>query len=185
MIDKTTALEQANLCDTSDLPTWFLKGHGAESWLASRVTNIPSSIYDTTLVDGGARLIRTGSDEFLIEFTSGVQHSLHQEFLTDEDLPNDFLAFEREDAIFCLTGASARMVLAQTCGISWDDLKSDTLVMTRVAGVSCAIRPTSIGNLAGYVIRVDPTYAVYLREQLLIICEALGGGVVERSVVLP
>jgi glycine cleavage system aminomethyltransferase T len=185
MIDKTTALEQASLWDTSDLPTWLLKGHGAESWLASRVTNVPANIYDTTLVDGGARLIRTGADEFLIESTSGVQHSLHQELLTDGDLPNDFLAFERGDAIFCLTGASARMVLAQTCGISWDDVKSDTLVMTRVAGVSCAIRPTSIGNLAGYVIRVDPTYAVYLWEQLLIICEELGGGVVERSVVLP
>lgn len=178
MSDNSTFNRPVGICDVSGVPTWFVKGRGASAWLSERVRCIPKQIHETLPVDetDGTQLIRTGVDEFLIEFSAGTGTSLYRQLCSQTNRLGNFYACERHDAIFFLTSNAADTVLAQTCGINWELVEVDVLVMTSVAGVSCAIRPTSIGGRFGYLLRVDPTYAVYLWEQLLTICEELGGG---------
>lgn len=174
--------QPSGICDASDLCSWLLKGTGAEPWLVSRVTHVPGKIYETTTLDGG-RLTRTGADEFLIELTHDAADSWPRTFdIKEGELPG-FHVFERQDAVFCLVGETAGPVMAQTCGINWNEVPAETLTMTRVAGVSCGVRPTNFSQIDGFVIRVDPTYAVYLWDQLRTICEELGAGVLDRSVL--
>ena len=57
--------------------------------------------------------------------------------------------------------------------------------MTRVAGVSCCVFPDTIGGIPAYRIWVDTSYALYLWETLVEICESVGGGVIGAGCVFP
>ena len=174
------------LGDVSGLPTWGLKGDGAAPWLAEHQIEVPAEVYSTRFHTGnGVRVIRTGTDELLLESVPTTSGGLIQQWTSARHYPDGFFLYERQDAIFLLTGARAAEVLAQTCSIHWDKVKSDTLVMTRVAGVSCAILSVLRNKVPIFRIRLDPTYAIYLWEQLLTICRELGGHVIGAEVIFP
>ena len=100
-------------------------------------------------------------------------------------LATGLFALERQDAIFCLTGERAIQVMAQTCGINWQEVPDNRLVMTRVAGVSCAVRRQEFGGLPGFLLQLDPTYGSYLWQQLLEICQELGGAEASAGELFP
>ena len=164
----------AGLSDVTGRLTWTLKGAAAESWLCERGLDIPFTIYASTLPDDDLSVTRTGIDEFLVESTTGDLHQVHQELAAQQNEPADFFIFERQDALFLLTGEGAHNVMTQTCGINWNEVPPDHLVMTRVAGVSCGVRLLTRDDSPCFVIRLDPTYGVYMWQELLTICQEIG-----------
>ena len=181
--DETVVRELA-ICDISGLPSWTAKGAGAEAWLRQNQVTVPSEIYanyaDKT---SGIRVIRTGNDEFLVEL---APHCKPPAWVIPPDKQSDeFVMFERQDAVFLLTGRRACEVLAQTCGINWNEISTDTLVMTRVAGVSGGIIPSFQQEIPWFQIRCDGTYAIYLWGQLVTICNELDGQVAGTQLVCP
>jgi len=183
-----TTRETVALCDASGLPMWLLKGRGADAWLVERNVDVPAEIYASTHLAGGetgggasangAWVTRTGADEFLIESKNGERHQLLEDLASNTPEQGDLFAMERQDAVFVVTGELADNVMSQTCGIDWERTAPDLVVMTRVAGVSCSVRRRSLNDTTGFVLRLDPTYGIYLWDQLLRICEEEGGGVV-------
>lgn len=179
----------AVLHDATGLPTWFIKGPGAEGWFADRSAPIPEAIFESTATDDDARITRTGRDEFLIESTAGGFHQLHRDLQSDkpsqQDAGGDLFAMPRQDAVYCVSGDRAAEVLSQMCGVNWQEVVGEQLVMTRVAGVNCAVRRQSVDETPWFVLRVDPAYAAYLWGQLLTICRELGGDSADVGPIFP
>ncbi len=76
-------------------------------------------------------------------------------------------------------------MLAQTCGIDFDGTGQDRLIFTRVAGVSAAILPESIGAVSVFRFWIDASYAIYLWETLFEICDSLGGSLIGATCLFP
>ncbi len=172
------------LCDRSALSKLGLKGAGVAAWLANQGVTVPAAIYDTARLGDGGVVSRVGADEFFLEdgvAGGGVTH------LRDRLDEADRRAWrvERQDAGFLLAGPKAPAVLAQTCGVDVAREAPDRLFMTRVAGVSCSIRPQANGDAREYCLWLDPSYAVYLWEQLAQIATELGGGIVGVDCIAP
>jgi len=130
-------------------------------------------------------VVRSGSDEFLIESAPGQTSPLWPEVVLDGTISSGFHVFDRQDAIFYLCGKKAHDALAQTCGIDWSKAAPDLLVMTRIAGVSCSVLPTLTSGAICFQIRLDPTYAIYLWDELLTICRDLEGNAIGAEVLFP
>jgi len=177
---ETAHLATVALCDFSTLPKLGLKGPGAAGWLSRQGVTVPSGIYDTARPVDGGLIARVGVDEFFLE--DGVAARLR-----DQLDKADALAWqvERQDASFLLAGPEASVVMAQTCGVDVVREAPDRLLMTRVAGVSCSILPRAHGDGRLYRLWLDPSYAVYLWEQLTQIVTELGGGIVGVDCVAP
>ena len=169
------------LCDASFLVKWGVKGPEAEPWLQEQSVLVPSGIYESCRLAGNARIVRSGSDEFFVEHPPEVRVFADG----DQAKRSGVYVYQRHDATFLLTGSRALDVLAQTCGIEWTTVRDDTLVMTRLAGVSAAIQPQRIDDVRLYRIWIDPSYAVYLWEVLERICQELGGSVIGTAVACP
>ena len=183
--DEQAQLSHLALCDLSCQPTRFLKGEGAASWLSTHDVAVPPETYATAETPDGLRVVCSGSDEFLIESAPGQTSALWPELVLDGTISSGFHVFDRQDAIFYLCGKKARDVLAQTCGIDWSTAAPDLLVMTRVAGVSCSVLPTLTSGVKCFQIRLDPTYAIYLWDELLTICRDLEGNAIGAEVLFP
>ncbi len=84
-----------------------------------------------------------------------------------------------------LTGTRAIDALAQTCGINFRDATLRRLILTRVAGVSCGVFPDAIDETPTFRFWIDPSYAVYLWETLLEICESLDGFPIGAACIFP
>lgn len=179
-----TVLDKLAICDISGLPTWTVKGAGAEKWLRQHQANIPVAIFATTYdLANGQRVVRTGNDEFLVELAPN--QSTPAWVLPLENQSDEFLLFERQDAIFLVTGSKSYSLLVQTCGINWDTIPLDTLVMTRVAGVTCGITRLSQYEVPRFQVRCDSSYATYLWGQLITICNELGGQPAGAELMFP
>lgn len=183
--DEQAQLGYLALCDLSCQPTRFLKGEGAESWLSTHGVEVPPEIYATVETPDGLRVMRSSSDEFLIESAPGQPGPPWPEAAFDGTISSGFHVFDRQDAIFYLCGEKARDVLAQMCGIDWSTAPATFLIMTRVAGVSCSVLPTFTSGITCFQIRLDPTYAIYLWDELLTICRDLDGNAIGAEVLFP
>ncbi len=111
------------------------------------------------------RVIRWAGDEFCLEAAvddpavaaldaalgnppAGVYPVLHQE------------------ATLLLAGSRSGDVLAQVCGIDFDQLAAETICFTRMAAVSCAILREADPSQPVYRIVVEPSFAQYLWDTL-------------------
>lgn len=174
-------VKQLALCDVSGIPSWTFKGSGAAEWLGRYATRLPQELFACELSE--VRVTRTGGDEFLVEqIPNGTEPAWIGEL---NSTPDTFFTFPRQDAIFLLTGEKATQVLSQTCGIDWGSVNNDTMVMTRVAGVSCNILPLPLPEFERYQLRLDASYGIYLWNQLSTICEELDGQVVGVELACP
>ena len=170
-------LQTVALCDLSALPKLGLKGPGGADWLERQGVPVPPAIYDTgSLADGGL-VARVGQDEFFLESgPAGREMSRLREGLVAGE--GGVWMVERQDGGFGLAGPDALSVMLQTCGVDLARAATGRLIMTRVAGVSCSILPQRGEDPPVYRLWVDPSFAVYLWEQLAQIAGDLGGGVV-------
>ena len=180
-----SVVRQLAICDISGIPSWTVKGAGAERWLGKHDVHVPSQINST--FTEGCRVIRTGNDEFLVE---QIPNSQSLTRVADWVIPagkqtDDVMIYQRQDAVLMLIGVQARDVLSQTCGINWANVDDETLVMTRVAGVNCGIMHLPRHDCPRFQLRFDGTYAIYLWKQLVAICSELGGQVAGVELVCP
>ena len=175
---------QLGLCDLSSLTKLNLQGPDARSWLEAQAVDVPSEIYATRQLADDGWIIQTGRDEFFLE--SGLRNQSIPTLLRQlETSTETMFSTQREDGSFVLTGSRAQDVLAQTCALDCCKLEVNRLVMTRVAGVSCMLLPSSIDDLTAFRLWMDPSYAVFLWEALAEICASLGGDVVGAAGIFP
>lgn len=170
------------LCDLSMLPKWGIKGRGAAAWLESADVSVPPGSFETAALADGGLVVRYPGDEFLLE--GGVRDRVVSSLAKRAIATGDVFSYERQDGTILLTGARAREVLAQTCGLDFTKTPSDRVVMTRVAGVNCTILPQEIDGVLCYRIWADYSYAAYLWDTLVEISSDLGGRVIGISTVL-
>jgi sarcosine oxidase, subunit gamma len=178
------ALEFLGLCDLSGSRKLGLKGSDSESWLVGEGIDVPQAVFDSSSLDSGGIIIRFGSDEFFLEegITGSTVSSLDARMDSHE---GRLFRVVHQEATLLLTGSRSSEVLAQTCGINFAEAAQRQVLFSRVAGVSCGVLPTAVGDIPACRIWVDPSYAVYLWETLAEICESLGGHVIGAGCVYP
>lgn len=173
--------EKLALCDASALPRTTLKGPGAADVL--RGVDVPAAIFGVTVFDHGGLVARTGAAELFVEdgpgggtvasLTSALDHG-----------PAGVYEVPRQDASLLLSGTQAAEVLLETCGYDFRQ-PAGQLVMTRVAGVSCAVLARRLNGIRAFQLWLDGTYGVYLWETLLEIVREARGDVVGLAVFYP
>ena len=182
--DDLRTMELLGLCDLSGLQKLGLKGADAETWLDHKGLEVPSDVFACGALPGSGVIARLGADEFFLE--DGITNATLPAFAARIDSHKGRLVrVEHQEATFLLTGRRAIEALAQTCGINFREVTSNNVVFTRVAGVSCGVMPETIRELPAYRLWVDSSYAVYLWETLLEICDSLDGGAVGAGCIYP
>jgi len=177
-------LQTLALCDHSFTPQFSFKGPAAADWLAQQGLTVPSTIFAAQRLEHDDLLFRVGADEFLL------QCGLHDELAErlrgplDSELPGCH-RLVRQDATFLVSGSQAVQVLAQTCGVDFQQSPQQKLVFTRVAGVSCSVLPDTHKDCPTFQITVDPSWSLALWESLVTIVEDLGGTVVGLGSLYP
>ena len=174
--EEVASIGQLALCDFSALPKLGVKGLEAAAWLAGQGIGVPPVVFASGLLPGGGVVVRPGHDEFFLEGGPGDQ-CLRK---LRDDVPSaaGVWLVPRDDATFLLSGAQVHQVMAQCCAVDMTKAAAGRLIMTRVAATSCSVLP--VGDDAEHHLRlwVDPSYAVYLWEQLVTIVAQSGGRVV-------
>jgi sarcosine oxidase subunit gamma len=165
------------LCDLSPLAKLGVKGRNAEAWLCEQGLPIPERIYDCRRLDDHGLCIRVSVDEFFIEGGPAAEAVVHLTAALASPGPGVWPVV-RQDATLLLTGSRAIEVLAQTCSINFRQAPDGRLIMTRLAGVSCAVLPQSVEGVATFRLWIDPSYAVAMWETLSGIVAELDGGIV-------
>ncbi len=178
------AMESLGLCDLSGVRKLGLKGPDAERWLTGQGIDVPATVFDSRPLESGGMIVRFGTNEFFLEDGIGnsTVSSLAERFDSNS---GQVFRVEHQEATFLLTGSRSLAVLAQTCGINFDEAASRHMIFTRIAGVSCGIFPESLRDVSTYRMWVDPSYATYLWESLVEICESLDGGMIGVGSVYP
>ena len=177
-------MQSLGLCDMSGLQKFGLKGRDAESLLRNVNIDVPANIFESRrLVDDGL-IIRFGADEFFLE--NGIRNKSVSVISRQLDLQNrQAFHVDHQEATFLLTGSRVLTVLSQTCGIDFQQATPRQAIFTRVAGVSCCVFPDEADGFLCYRIWVDPSYAVYLWDTLVAVCENLGGSVIGAGCIFP
>lgn len=179
-----TAMQMAGLCDMSPLAKFGIKGRDAANRLRCANVDVPTQYFAANSLSDGGLVVCLSAEEFFLE--SGVPHK-SLPAVAEKLVPWNGYAYQvdHQEATFLLTGTSACAVLSQTCGVDFQKVLPRQAVFTRVAGVSCCVFPDSIGSTDCYRIWIDPSYAWYLWETLVAICDSLGGGVFGAGCLFP
>ena len=176
-----SAMETLGLCDVSGLHKLGLKGPGA---LQAANLDVPHDIFESRPLTDSGVIVCFGSDEFFLE--SGFQDkSVRAVSDSVDQSQGQIFRVDHQEATFLLSGSRGPEVLAQTCGINFSEAVPQRAVFTRVAGVSCCILPDTVRQVLCYRIWVDPSYAVYLWDMLVEICESLDGRVIGAGCLFP
>ena len=171
------AMQTLGLSDLSGPEKLGVRGPDAESWLADQAVEIPPDIYESRRLADGGFIVRIATDEFLLE--SGFANESVRALVARLDAQTGALwRVPRQEATFLLVGSRALDVLSQTCGFDFHHAPQLHLVLTRVASVSCGVFPDSVPHTSAFRFWVDYTYAIYLWEELVKICEDLNGSVI-------
>jgi len=180
--ERLTRAELA-LCDLSCLPRASFKGPEAVSWLEGLGIAVPETVYQYSVWNDGGLIMRTDGQEVLLEDGPEGQGIAR---LTEyyEPARSGVYRVERQEAAFLLCGAKANDVLLETCGYNFQR-PGDRLVMTRVAGVSCAVLPIELAGVPAFRLWLDCSYGIYLWEALYEIVRDHGGGAVGMSCIYP
>jgi sarcosine oxidase subunit gamma len=154
------------LCDASALARTTLKGPAASELLRAQGLTVPEKVFDVLPTSGEGLVARTGTSEFFIEDGPAGHHvSRISDMASTTSSVYEVL---RQDASILLCGTDAVDVLRQTCSYEFQLPAAESpLVMTRVAGVSCAILPRQLNGIHLFQFWLDGTYGAYLWETLL------------------
>jgi sarcosine oxidase subunit gamma len=174
---------ELSLCDMSCLPKIGVKGPEALAWLAQAEILVPENVYDCRSLGNSGLVIRTDRHEVFIEDGSGSNRvsELEREL---SSLPLGVYLVRRQDASFLLIGARCNLVLSETCGVDFSN-PPDSVVMTRVAGVSCMILPLQAKEAPAFRFWLDPSYGSYLWKAMLEIVRNHGGEAIGVDALYP
>jgi sarcosine oxidase subunit gamma len=168
--------ETLALCDVSALARVVVKGPKAEALLQVQGVPVPKKIFQCEPLPQGGLIARMGGAEFFLEDGAEGDTVAKIETALGSGRPGVYRVL-RQDASLLLSGSAATELLLETCGYDFHQAGPE-LVMTRVAGVSCAILPRTLNGFALFQLWADGTYGVYLWETLLDIAREMGGGAV-------
>jgi sarcosine oxidase, subunit gamma len=181
-IERSRRTELA-LCDLSCLPRISFKGPGAAGWLEQLGIRVPATVYEYSIWNDDGLIVRTDRQEVLLE--DGPAGKAVVQILRKHGGGHPGVyRVERQEAAFLLCGAKANDVLAETCGYDFRQPGS-RLIMTRVAGVSCAVLPIEAAGISTFHLWLDCSYGVYLWEALYEIVRDHGGEAVGLSCIFP
>jgi sarcosine oxidase subunit gamma len=164
------------LCDCSCLPRTSFKGPGAVAWLEGLRIAVPPNLYGYSNWNGQGLLIRVDKQEVFFEDDlqgQGVKQIVERHGAATSGV----YRVERQDASFLLSGVKSTKVLLETCGYDFR-APGHSLVMTRVAGVSCAVLRLEKRTFPLFRFWLDCSYGAYLWEALHEIVHDHGGDVV-------
>jgi sarcosine oxidase subunit gamma len=171
------------LCDLSCLPRISLKGPEAVGWLEQLGIRVPATVYDYLIWSDNGLIMRTDGQEVLLEDGpegQGVVQVMEQYGVARSGV----YRVERQEAAFLLCGAKVHDVLRETCGYDFRQ-PGDRLIMTRVAGVSCAVLPLETAGASAFRLWLDCSYGPYLWEALYEIVRDHGGDAVGMGCLYP
>ena len=184
--DREVALkERLAICDVSALGRFGVKGPNASGWFRNHGIDVPGSANSwSRLPDEQGLILRLGSNEFLVE--DGPRGSMVENLGCSLDSGSRGLyPVLRQDASFLLTGARAREVMLQVCGIDFDsmDYRARPLFLTRVAVISAVVLPWVEKGTHVFRLWCSYPYGLYLWKELNEIMVEFGGDVVGLSAV--
>lgn len=153
-----------------------VKGAQAAEWLEARGVATPRDVYGVCSYGDGGLVIRQGGADFLVQFADGDSTFVGL-CRRPADAPSGVYPIPRCDAVFEVTGTPVAVfgVFAQTCGVDLQRQRTDRVLFSRVAGVSCCILPERTPSDCRVRLWLDPTFADYLWHELEQIVGELGG----------
>jgi len=156
-------------------PKLRIKGPRAEGWLLELGLENPAALFLAVQGADGTRVVRYGSQEFVIAGPPG-SHRVRDLRAVLRDASQVFETAS-EEVELVVEGADCHAFFAQTCAINFALAEAHKVILTRLAGASCAILSDPTTSAPRYLIWVDPSYAHYLWETLSQIVTDLGGEV--------
>ena len=138
-----------------------VKGPGVVAWGQRHDLPLPAARYAVLPVGAAGVVARAGEGELILECT--VQDELWarwQAALTEAaggvyDIPQQSVTLE-------LSGPRAPHALARSCALNLAAEPAETILYTRIAGVSAAVLPRGAGESRSYRLWVDYSLAPYL-----------------------
>jgi sarcosine oxidase subunit gamma len=173
------------IADLSCLPRVVAKGPRAGEFLAAQGWPVPDRVLEISPVEGGGWVARTGAGEFLVEGPPGDQRvGLLEAALAQAG--SGVYRVPRQDAIMALMGSRAVEALRHASAYDFSTVEpGGPVVMTRAAGVSCAVLARLLGGRRVLEISVEGTMGAYFWHTLAEIVRELGGGPVGLASVFP
>jgi heterotetrameric sarcosine oxidase gamma subunit len=138
-----------------------VKGPGVVAWAQRHDLPLPATRYAVLPVGAAGVLARVGEGELILECTpqdalwERWQAALAESPAGVYDIPQQSVTLE-------LSGPRAPQVLARSCAVNLADEPAETILYTRVAGVSCAVLPREAAESRSYRLWVDYSLAAYL-----------------------
>lgn len=164
---------ELSLCDMSWLPKIGVKGPESLAWLVQAGIPVPKSVYGCCSLGDSGLVIRTDRHEVFLEDGPASHRASELEHRLQSGTSGVYLVY-RQDASFLMSGARCNSVLRETCGVDFGN-PLDSVVMTRVAGVSCMVLPFQVEGTSAFRLWLDPSYGSYLWEAILEIVRHHGG----------
>ena len=156
---------KAVLSHPTNMQKLGIKGPGLLPWTQNYEIPLPANLYDTLPVGQDGVLARVGSDELILECADQDKLLLHIEDVLKEVYAGIY-RLDQESLTLVLSGETALLALAQTCGVDFANEPVDRITYTRVAGASCAVLPRLENGSPVYRLWIDYTLAPYLWETL-------------------
>ena len=149
-----------------------VKGPGVVAWARRHDLPLPPARYAVLRVSDAAVLARAGEGELMLECT--LQNELWgrwQAALTEA--PAGVYEIPQQSVTLELNGPRAPQVLARSCALNLAAEPAETILYTRIAGVSAAVLPHGKGESRRYRLWVDYSLAPYLWTTLAELTEDL------------
>ena len=138
-----------------------VKGPGVAAWAQRHDLPLPATRYAVLAVGAAGVVARAGEGELILEcppqdaLWQRWQAALAEATEGVYDIPQQSVTLE-------LSGPQASQVLARSCAVNLAAEPVETILYTRIAGVSCAVLPRGAGESRTYRLWVDYSLAPYL-----------------------
>jgi hypothetical protein len=172
--EERARLARVAIVDASAVPRTLVKGKGSADVLARSGWSVPATFFEPVLCDQWSFVARTGTAEYWVEGGRGL-------FAHREKTGGTVVLYPRQEGSLLLRGPMVKSLLSEAASIPID-LSSATLHLTMLMRVSCALLPRPGLAEAAVQVWVDPTYALYLGEELESLAKELGGGMVGHDI---
>lgn len=149
-----------------------VKGPGVVAWAQRHDLPLPATRYAVLPVGAAGVVARAGEGELILECTR--QDALWERWRSAlAEAPAGIYDIPQQSVTLELSGPRAPQVLARSCALNLAAEPADTILYTRIAGVSCAVLPRGEGDPRTYRLWVDCSLAPYLWTTLAELTEDL------------
>ena len=138
-----------------------VKGPGVVAWARRHDLPLPATRYAVLPVGDAGVVARAGEGELILECTP--HDALGERWRAAlADSPAGVYDIPQQSVTVELSGPRAPQVLARSCALNLAAEPANTILYTRIAGVSCAVLPRGEGESRSYRLWVDYSLAPYL-----------------------